>query len=101
MPIPLTNTIPSLQDDAFKCYCGSDNCRGTMAPKKKTDKNSLSKAERNRLIVLGRKNLSKTDLQLQEEVRIWLVILRIEEVVALMLCFCVILVIKKQELTEH
>ena len=40
-----------------------------MAPKKKTDKNSLSKAERNRLIVLGRKNLSKTDAQKQEEVR--------------------------------
>lgn len=25
------------EKDAFKCYCGSSNCRGTMAPKKKKD----------------------------------------------------------------
>jgi hypothetical protein len=42
------------EEDAFKCYCGSEICRGTMAPKKK-DKNNLSDAQKLKLIRSVRK----------------------------------------------
>ena len=41
------------EEDAFKCYCGSEYCRGTMAPKKKTDGAGTTKAERFRAISVG------------------------------------------------
>lgn len=43
------------EDDIFQCYCGAPTCRGTMAPKKKMNKASLSRAERTKLLVDGRK----------------------------------------------
>jgi SET domain-containing protein len=42
------------EEDAFTCYCGSENCRGTMAPKKKTDGAGTTKAERQRAIAVGK-----------------------------------------------
>ena len=48
------------EEEAFKCYCGTDKCRGTMAPKKKktllydASGRPQSKEERDRLILLGK-----------------------------------------------
>lgn len=61
--------------EAFKCYCGTDKCRGTMAPKKKKislfDANGrpVSKEERDRLILMGRQvEQSRTvESQIEEE----------------------------------
>ena len=39
---------------AFKCFCGSENCRGTMAPRLRQEKNEISKAERRRCISYGK-----------------------------------------------
>ena len=44
----------TMESEQFKCYCGAEICRGTMAPKKKGNKGSLSNAERKRLVALGR-----------------------------------------------
>ena len=44
--------------DAFKCYCGTEKCRGTMAPKQKkavqfdAQGRPVSKEDRNRLILM-------------------------------------------------
>ena len=52
--------------ETFKCYCGADKCRGTMAPKKKGSKGLLdaqgrpqNKEERERLILMVSDNLSE------------------------------------------
>ncbi len=52
------------ESEAFKCYCGTTKCRGTMAPNKK-NKNGLdaqgrpqSRVERLRLVSLGKEKLS-------------------------------------------
>jgi hypothetical protein len=49
--------------EAFKCYCGNEICRGTMAPKKRNaaDKSTMTNRERQRYVHLGIQILKKAE----------------------------------------
>jgi hypothetical protein len=51
----------TLESETFRCHCGAAKCRGTMAPKQKT-KETLSQADREKLIAKGRKKEGKAAL---------------------------------------
>lgn len=54
-PLSYDYQFDTKEADAFKCYCGSDTCRGTMAPRQKGEKTVLSKSEKNKLYELGKR----------------------------------------------
>jgi hypothetical protein len=64
-PLSYDYQFDTNEQDIFKCYCNSENCRGTMAPKKKSDLNvkNLSRVERQRLVAQGRQR----ERQMQED----------------------------------
>lgn len=67
-PLSYDYQFDTMEAEHFKCYCGSENCRGTMAPRKKGDKNSLSRAERLKLVAAGRmREKKKTVAERMEE----------------------------------
>ena len=49
--------------EAFKCYCGTPSCRGTMAPRKKEGKGPLTLSERRKLVTLARKKEQRKQKQ--------------------------------------
>jgi hypothetical protein len=64
-PLSYDYQFDTKEEEAFKCYCGKEKCRGSMAPKKKKalvyDANGRlqSKEERDRLIALGQQRLDE------------------------------------------
>lgn len=60
-PLSYDYQFDTREEDTFKCYCGARNCRGTMAPKRKVDKNTLTKAEKIKFIQVGKQRDKKTD----------------------------------------
>ncbi len=67
-PLSYDYQFDTMESERFKCYCGAETCRGTMAPKKKGTKESLSKSERTRLIEAGkRKDKARTPAMLRQE----------------------------------
>ena len=67
-PLSYDYQFDTMEAERFKCYCGAETCRGTMAPKKKGTKESLSKSERTRLIEAGkRKDKVRTTSMLRQE----------------------------------
>ena len=62
-PLSYDYQFDTQDSDAFKCYCGNDICRGTMAPKKRNaaDKGTMTNRERQRYVQLGRQILNKAE----------------------------------------
>lgn len=62
-PLSYDYQFDTQDSDAFKCYCGNEICRGTMAPKKRNaaDKSTMTNRERLRFVTLGRQMSKKTE----------------------------------------
>jgi hypothetical protein len=54
-PLSYDYQFDTKETKAFKCFCGSENCRGTMAPKMQKEVGDMTKLERRRCIIHGRR----------------------------------------------
>jgi len=62
-PLSYDYQFDTQDSEAFKCYCGNEICRGTMAPKKRNaaDKSTMTNRERQRYVQLGKQILKKAE----------------------------------------
>ncbi len=69
-PLSYDYQFDTNESNVFRCYCRTAKCRGTMAPKRKSDVQdiaSLSGAQRHRLVAEARYKLNKSPEQRQAE----------------------------------